>query len=77
MDINLIKNAVLEAQRFIDAANEELNEQKSRSEGKGYNEEWFKSSQERGYLRGGQGTATIKRRSMDLTRSLSKMRQGK
>ena len=77
MDINLIKNAVLEAQRFIDAANEELNDQKSRSENKGYNQSWFKSAQERGYLHGSAGTATIKRRSMDLTRSLSKMRQGK
>lgn len=77
MNINLIKDAVVEAQRFIDEATKEMDDQKARSEGKGYNEEWFKSSQDRGYLRGSQGTATIKRRSMDLTRSLSKMRQGK
>lgn len=77
MNIDLIKQAVVEAQRFIDTANEELNSQKSKASRKGYNQDWFKKSQELGYLRGSAGTATIKRRSMDLTRSLSKMRQGK
>lgn len=77
MNIDLIKDAVVEAERFIDEANKEINDQKERSENKGYNQSWFKSSQELGFLRGSVGTATIKRRSMDLTRSLSKMRQGK
>ena len=77
MNIELIKQAVFEAQRFIDEATKEMDDQKARSESKGYNGEWFRSSQDRGYLHGSQGTATIKRRSMDLTRSLSKMRQGK
>lgn len=77
MNVNLIKDAVAEAQRFIDEANKEMNDQKARSEDKGYNQSYFKSAQDLGFLRGGVGTATIKRRSMDLTRSLSKMRQGK
>lgn len=77
MNINLIKDAVAEAQRFIDEANKEMDDQKARSEDKGYNQYYFKSAQERGFLHGSAGTATIKRRSMDLTRSLSKMRQGK
>ena len=77
MNIELIKQAVLEAQRFIDEATKEMDDQKARSERKGYNRDWFKASQDRGELCGGSGAATIKRRSMDLTRSLSKMRQGK
>lgn len=77
MNINLIKNAVAEAQRFIDEANKEIDDQKAKSENKGCDHSYFKSAQDIGFLRGSAGTATIKRRSMDLTRALSKMRQGK
>ncbi|KAF1026213.1 MAG: hypothetical protein GAK29_01475 [Acinetobacter bereziniae] len=73
MNLNLLLDAKAEAERFIKSIDDEIDKQNK--DAKKYS--WIKSTIDRGYLYSGAGVATIKRRSMDLTRSLSKMRQGK
>lgn len=80
MKLQDIKNAIIEAERFIHAAREALAEQNTDETTKnwktGQQESIYKYSIDRGELHGGHLSANVKRKSMDLTRSLSKMRQG-
>lgn len=73
MKLDLLLEAKLEAERFIKSINDEIDKQNKEAE----KHKWMRSTLDRGCLYSGAGVATIKRRSMDLTRSLSKMRQGK
>jgi len=63
MDINTILQAQEEAEKFIESVQELL-------------EDRAKNNQKGDYAHG-MHAATVKRKSMDLTRTLSKMRQGK
>lgn len=72
MKIDLLLEAKEEALKFIKSIDEEMDKQKKISE----KNKWIESHLASGNLYFGSGIATIKRRSMDLTRSLSKMRQG-
>ncbi len=83
MNTQDIRNAIDDAQRFIDAANEALNEQEHQmhvmtyiGDGKKELRHPYHHYIKNGWLHGGKLAANVKRKSMDLTRSLSKMRQG-
>lgn len=72
MKLELLLEAKVEAERFIKSIEDEVAKQTKMAE----KNKWIHSHLAGGDLYFGAGTATIKRRSMDLTRSLSKMRKG-
>ena len=83
MKVENIRKAIEEAKRFIESAEFALSEQENAPLVKPWS--WQKTDNElvspyqscidKGYLHGGKFSADLKRKSMDLTRSLSKLRQ--
>lgn len=79
MKVSHIEKAIEDAHLFINAATEALHEQYYAEPitFMGKTESPYKFDIDNGNLHVGHLSANIKRKSMDLTRSLSKMRQGK
>lgn len=81
MKVNNIKQAIEAAKKFIEVAQETLDEQNNAP----HQENWLTKKVENiyyfdikeGNLHSGHLAANVKRKSMDLTRALSKMRNAK